>query len=77
MTSEETFQVCGRKRNTETTCDQFVNNIIVRDISRKHPELERQILQTHKEIIEMGKPISNQTHITRPSNNKQVCVIGV
>ena len=52
---EEKFQFCGKKYHTATTCDQFVNNIIFREIIREYPKLERQVLHNHKEMIDMGK----------------------
>ena len=44
LKSEENCQVCGRKGHTKTTCDKFFNNIIVREIYKKHTELERQLM---------------------------------
>ena len=63
--------------HTATTCDQFVNEIIVREVSRNHPELERRFLQTHRDMIETEKPISNQTPITITIKYNQVNVIVV
>ena len=54
MEREEQCQLCGRKGNNTTDCGKFVNNTIARDIYRKHPELERQVLKTHKKMINMG-----------------------
>ena len=66
-----------RNVHTKTTCDNYFNNIIVRENPRKHQELERQVLQTYNEIIEMGKLLSNQTCIISPNKDNQVRDIGV
>ena len=40
----------------------FPNKMIVVKIARKHPELERQVLQTHKDTINMGGNIQPYSH---------------
>ena len=38
----------------------------------KHPDFERKVIHAHKEVINMGKLISNQNQINRSSKYKQV-----
>ena len=52
-------------------------NSIVREITRKQTEFERQVIQTHKEIIKIKNTAYNRTHITMSMKDKQVNGIGV